>query len=120
MVRIRVIVVGGLAMVPHALDRLTADMDLVPDLSDSWSSTTKLRSCSLRLGWRSLRRALASIWRIRSRVTSNYLPTSSSLWSVVRSMPKRAQHLVLGHLHALRQLARYRNPRMATVDSAHE
>jgi hypothetical protein len=30
----------------------------------------KLRSCLLRLGWRSLRRALASIWRMRSRVTS--------------------------------------------------
>ena len=39
----------------------------------------KLRSCSERLGWRSLRSALASIWRMRSRVTSNCLPTSSSV-----------------------------------------
>jgi hypothetical protein len=36
-------------------------------------------SLSERLGWRSLRNALASIWRIRSRVTSNCLPTSSSV-----------------------------------------
>ena len=43
------------------------------------SMSRKLRSCSLRLGWRSLRRALASIWRMRSRVTSNCLPTSSSV-----------------------------------------
>jgi hypothetical protein len=31
---------------------------------------------SLRLGWRSLRGAFASIWRIRSRATSNCLPTT--------------------------------------------
>ena len=37
------------------------------------------RNCSERVGWRSLRSALASIWRIRSRVTSNCLPTSSSV-----------------------------------------
>ena len=43
------------------------------------SSIRKLRNCSLRLGWRSLRSALASIWRMRSRVTSNCLPTSSSV-----------------------------------------
>jgi hypothetical protein len=36
-------------------------------------------SLSERLGWRSLRSAFASIWRIRSRVTSNCLPTSSSV-----------------------------------------
>jgi len=39
-----------------------------------------------RLGWRSLRSAFASIWRIRSRVTLNSLPTSSS----VRARPKRS------------------------------
>ncbi|MCY1241389.1 hypothetical protein D9M72_542860 [compost metagenome] len=33
--------------------------------------------------------ALLSIWRIRSRVTSNCLPTSSSVWSLAMSMPKR-------------------------------
>src|SRR5690606_5143364 len=53
------------------------------------SMSRKLRSCSERLGWRSLRRALASIWRMRSRVTSNCLPTSSRVWSVFMSMPKR-------------------------------
>ena len=37
----------------------------------------KLRSLRLRLGCLSLRRALASIWRIRSRVTLNCWPTSS-------------------------------------------
>jgi hypothetical protein len=37
----------------------------------------KLFSCLLRDGWRSLRSALASIWRIRSRVTSKSCPTSS-------------------------------------------
>ena len=49
----------------------------------------KLRSCSERLGWRSFRSAFASICRMRSRVTSNCLPTSSSVWSVFISMPKR-------------------------------
>ncbi len=44
-----------------------------------YSSTRKLRSCSLRLGCLSLRSALASICRMRSRVTSNCLPTSSSV-----------------------------------------
>ena len=37
----------------------------------------KLRSFLLRLGWRSLRSALASIWRMRSRVTLKPWPTSS-------------------------------------------
>jgi hypothetical protein len=32
---------------------------------------------------------LASIWRIRSRVTENCWPTSSSVWSVFMPMPKR-------------------------------
>ena len=44
-----------------------------------YSRSRKLRSCSERVGWRSLRSAFASIWRIRSRVTSNCLPTSSSV-----------------------------------------
>ena len=39
----------------------------------------KLLSCFERLGWRSLRRAFASIWRMRSRVTSKSWPTSSSV-----------------------------------------
>ena len=44
-------------------------------------------SLSEREGWRSLLIALASIWRIRSRVTSNCLPTSSSVWSFDISTP---------------------------------
>ena len=40
---------------------------------------TKLISCSARLGWRSFRRAFASIWRILSRVTPKSFPTSSSV-----------------------------------------
>ena len=53
------------------------------------SPSRKLRSFSERDGWRSFRSAFASIWRMRSRVTSNCLPTSSSVWSVFISMPKR-------------------------------
>jgi len=34
-----------------------------------------------RVGWRSLRKALASIWRMRSRVTLYILPISSSVRS---------------------------------------
>ena len=49
----------------------------------------KLRSLRLRLGCFSLRSALASIWRMRSRVTENCWPTSSSVWSVFMPMPKR-------------------------------
>ena len=43
----------------------------------------------LREGWRSLRSALASIWRIRSRVTPKVWPTSSSVWSRLVPRPKR-------------------------------
>ena len=39
----------------------------------------KPSSCRMRVGWRILRSALASIWRMRSRVTSNWRPTSSSV-----------------------------------------
>src|SRR5690606_15003155 len=48
-----------------------------------------LLSLRLLLGCLSLRSALASIWRIRSRVTENCWPTSSSVWSVFMPMPKR-------------------------------
>ena len=37
----------------------------------------KPSSFRMRVGWRIFRRALASIWRIRSRVTWNWRPTSS-------------------------------------------
>jgi len=39
----------------------------------------KLLSCLLLLGWRSFLSAFASIWRMRSLVTSNSWPTSSSV-----------------------------------------
>ena len=42
-----------------------------------------------RLGCLSLRSAFASIWRMRSRVTENCWPTSSSVWSALMPMPKR-------------------------------
>jgi hypothetical protein len=42
-----------------------------------------------RLGCLSFRSALASICRIRSRVTENCWPTCSSVWSLLMPMPKR-------------------------------
>src|SRR5215471_6956159 len=42
-----------------------------------------------RLGCFSFLSALASIWRMRSRVTENWWPTSSSVWSLFMPMPKR-------------------------------
>src|SRR3954471_16886897 len=52
-----------------------------------WSR--KLRIFLDRLGCLSFRKALASICRMRSRVTLNCCPTSSSVWSVFMPMPKR-------------------------------
>ncbi len=49
----------------------------------------KLRSFLVRLGCLSFLSAFASIWRMRSRVTENCWPTSSSVWSVFMPMPKR-------------------------------
>ena len=43
----------------------------------------------MRVGWRSLRRALASIWRMRSRVTLNWRPTSSRVRGLPSRRPKR-------------------------------
>src|ERR1700709_343797 len=48
----------------------------------------KLRSFRDRLGCFSLRSAFASIWRMRSLVTENCWPTSSSVWSVFMPMPQ--------------------------------
>ena len=42
-------------------------------------SSMKPSSFRIRVGWRIFRRALASIWRMRSRVTWNWRPTSSSV-----------------------------------------
>jgi hypothetical protein len=44
------------------------------------------------LGCFSFLSALASIWRMRSRVTENRWPTSSSVWSVFIPMPKRMRN----------------------------
>src|SRR5206468_4192964 len=49
----------------------------------------KLRSFLEREGCRSLRKALASIWRMRSRVTAKSCPTSSSVCSQPSERPKR-------------------------------
>src|SRR5260370_959107 len=46
-----------------------------------------------RLGCFSFRSALASIWRMRSRVTENCWPTSSSVWSLFIPMPKRMRRM---------------------------
>jgi hypothetical protein len=46
-----------------------------------------------RLGCLSFRSALASIWRMRSRVSENCWPTSSSVWSVFMPMPKRMRKI---------------------------
>ena len=53
----------------------------------SWSVGRYSRRTPLRLGWRSLRNALASIWRMRSRVTLNTLPISSSVFTRPSSKP---------------------------------
>ena len=53
----------------------------------SWSVGRYSRSTPLRLGWRSLRSAFASIWRMRSRVTLNTLPISSSVFTRPSSKP---------------------------------
>ena len=46
------------------------------------------RSFLDRDGCFNFRSAFASIWRMRSRVTENCWPTSSSVWSVFMPMPK--------------------------------
>ncbi len=43
----------------------------------SYNSSVYALSRRLRVGWRSFRSALASIWRMRSRVTLKNAPTSS-------------------------------------------
>src|SRR5688572_21377962 len=73
---------------PNAQDDVVSEKQ-VSAVNGRDQSSRKLLSCSLRLGCRSFRNALASICRMRSRVTSNCLPTSSSVWSVFMSMPKR-------------------------------
>src|SRR5262249_3966805 len=55
----------------------------------AYQSWRKLLSILDRLGCFSFLSALASIWRMRSRVTENCRPTSSSVWSLFMPMPKR-------------------------------
>src|SRR4030088_669434 len=68
-------------------DAIRHDLARVEFAAQPWSR--KLRSIRDRLGCFSLRSALASIWRMRSRVTENCWPASSSVWSVFMPMPKR-------------------------------
>src|ERR1039457_3374302 len=53
--------------------------DLLVAVRDGGVVSRNPSSLHLRVGWRSLRSALASIWRMRSRVTSYWCPTSSSV-----------------------------------------
>src|SRR5665647_1111977 len=53
----------------------------------------KLLSTLDRLGCLSFRSAFASICRMRSRVTENFRPTSSSVWSLFMPMPKRMRKI---------------------------
>jgi hypothetical protein len=64
---------GGTVKIGASRSELTS-----AQLATAQFSTNALRRL-LRLGWRSLRSALASIWRMRSRVTSKSWPTSSSV-----------------------------------------
>ena len=47
----------------------------------------------MRVGWRILRNALASICRIRSRVTLNWRPTSSSTTVAIHEAKALFEHL---------------------------
>jgi hypothetical protein len=58
-------------------------------LSSAHQRSRKLLSILDRHGCFSFRSALASICRIRSRVTENCWPTSSSVWSLFMPRPKR-------------------------------
>src|SRR5579872_4446961 len=72
---------------------LAGHIERLPDLLEesrySCMPSRSERSLPEREGWRNLRRAFASIWRMRSRVTSNDCPTSSSVCSEPSSIPKR-------------------------------
>src|ERR1019366_8247084 len=59
------------------------------DLDPPRQLPRKLLSTIDRLGCLSFRSAFASICRMRSRVTENCRPTSSSVWSLFIPMPKR-------------------------------
>src|SRR5262249_31099189 len=79
---------------PAAQTRLTYDREGQPRVGtvapppphQSWRKLLRILD---RLGCFSFLSALASIWRMRSRVTENWWPTSSSVWSLFLPMPKR-------------------------------
>src|SRR5262249_22939385 len=80
---------------PAAQTRLTHDREGQPGAGakgggapphQSWRKLLRILD---RLGCFSFLSALASIWRMRSRVTENWWPTSSSVWSLLMPMPKR-------------------------------
>ena len=54
---------------PIMLDEKQGSRKYIPPNYISFTPSTKAFNLRLRLGWRSLRSALASIWRMRSRVT---------------------------------------------------
>src|SRR5215469_11689432 len=66
--------------------RLTHDRRCRRPPHQSWRKLLRILD---RLGCFSFLSALASIWRMRSRVTENCWPTSSSVWSLFMPMPKR-------------------------------
>src|SRR5262249_56363889 len=73
-------------------DRTLDDACFEPARSEVLGSrqlSRKLLRILDRLGCLSFLSALASIWRMRSRVTENCRPTSSSVWSLFTPMPKR-------------------------------
>src|SRR5438034_5081561 len=73
----------------------------------------KLRSFFDRDGCRSLRSALASIWRIRSRVTAKSCPTSSSVLAAVGQPEAQPQHLLLARRERVEHLVRLLTQREA-------
>src|SRR5215831_7320815 len=81
---------------PAGQTRLTHDREgqlcaaarkvVAPPPHQSWRKLLRILD---RLGCFSFLSALASIWLMRSPVTENRWPTSSSVWSVFMPMPKR-------------------------------
>ena len=71
-----------------------------------------------RLGWRSLRMALFSIWRIRSRVTPKIWPTSSRVWVRSSYIPKRMRSTSFAIYHpALTYYARAYNIEQIAIEA---
>src|ERR1051326_3111284 len=77
------------ALLPQHLNSPTYQITQLPDFYASLIPSIKAFNFLDLDGWRSLRSALASIWRIRSRVTAKDWPTSSRVCSEPSSRPKR-------------------------------